>query len=120
LASGREFLRAKLGDHVPLAHGTFTSSESCDRKRFEDGGVFMPLSSAQSFFHSRLFFGHHHQAARQDDAEAFKSAVRLGLQPDCPGRRRVHPLYSQFRFSRHGLGRRRMRPGAGGLGVATT
>jgi putative ABC transport system permease protein len=47
-----EFLSAKLGDHVPIGHGVFHVIGILKTANgFEDGGVFMPLSSAQSFFH---------------------------------------------------------------------
>jgi putative ABC transport system permease protein len=47
-----EFLGAKLNDHVPIGHGVFHVIGILKTANgFEDGGVFMPLSSAQSFFH---------------------------------------------------------------------
>ncbi len=47
-----EFLGVKLDDHVPIGHGVFHVIGILKTANgFEDGGVFMPLSSAQSFFH---------------------------------------------------------------------
>ncbi|MFZ1085126.1 MAG: ABC transporter permease [Terracidiphilus sp.] len=47
-----EFLNAKLGDHVPIGHGVFhVIGVLKTANGFEDGGVFMPLSVAQKFFH---------------------------------------------------------------------
>jgi putative ABC transport system permease protein len=47
-----EFLGAKLDDHVPIGHRVFhVIGILTTANGFEDGGVFMPLSSAQSFFH---------------------------------------------------------------------
>ena len=47
-----EFLGARLGDHVPIGHGVFHVIGILKTANgFEDGGVFMPLASAQSFFH---------------------------------------------------------------------
>ena len=46
------FLGARLGDHVPIGHGGFHVIGILKTANgFEDGGVFMPLASAQSFFH---------------------------------------------------------------------
>ena len=47
-----EFLGAKLDDHVPIGHGIFHVIGILKTANgFEDGGVFMPLNSAQGFFH---------------------------------------------------------------------
>jgi putative ABC transport system permease protein len=47
-----EFLGAKLGDLVPIGHGMFHVIGILKTANgFEDGGVFMPLGVAQSFFH---------------------------------------------------------------------
>jgi len=73
-----EFLRAKLGDHVPIGHGIFhVIGILRTANGFEDGGVFMPLSSAQSFFHKQGSSSVITIKLRgKDDAEAFKSAVK--------------------------------------------
>ncbi len=47
-----EFLHASLGSQVAIGHGTFQVMGVIRTKNgFEDGGVFMPLASAQAFFH---------------------------------------------------------------------
>jgi putative ABC transport system permease protein len=47
-----EFLHATLGSAVAIGHGSFRVMGVIRTKNgFEDGGVFMPLASAQSFFH---------------------------------------------------------------------
>ena len=69
-----EFLSAKIGDHVPIGHviGILKTANG-----FEDGGVFMPLSSAQSFFHKEGSSSVITIKLRnKDDASAFKSMVK--------------------------------------------
>jgi putative ABC transport system permease protein len=47
-----EFLHAGAGSRVAIGHGSFRVMGVIRTKNgFEDGGVFMPLPSAQSFFH---------------------------------------------------------------------
>ena len=47
-----DFLNASVGRHVPIGHGTFHVIGILKTANgFEDGGVFMPLVAAQSFFH---------------------------------------------------------------------
>jgi putative ABC transport system permease protein len=47
-----EFLNAKLGSQVQIGHGAFHVIGILQTANgFEDGGVFMPLNSAQTFFH---------------------------------------------------------------------
>lgn len=47
-----EFLNASLGSQVPIGHGAFHVVGIVKTANgFEDGGVFMPLAEAQSFFH---------------------------------------------------------------------
>jgi putative ABC transport system permease protein len=47
-----EFLNAALGASVQIGHGTFHVIGIIKTANgFEDGGVFMPLASAQTFFH---------------------------------------------------------------------
>jgi putative ABC transport system permease protein len=47
-----QFLSASLGSHVQIGHATFyVIGVLKTANGFEDGGVFMPLASAQSFFH---------------------------------------------------------------------
>jgi putative ABC transport system permease protein len=73
-----EFLGAKLDDHVPIGHGVFHVIGILKTANgFEDGGVFMPLSSTQSFFHKEgassvitIKLGN------KDDAASFKAMVK--------------------------------------------
>lgn len=47
-----EFLHAAMGSHVVIGHGNFVVGGIIrTRNGFEDGGVFMPLKTAQDFFH---------------------------------------------------------------------
>jgi putative ABC transport system permease protein len=73
-----EFLGAKLNDHVPIGHGVFHVIGILKTANgFEDGGVFMPLSSAQSFFHKEGTSSVITIKLRnKDDAAAFKTMVR--------------------------------------------
>jgi putative ABC transport system permease protein len=72
------FLSAKLGDHLPIGHGVFHVIGILKTANgFEDGGVFMPLSSAQSFFHKEGSSSVITIKLRnKDDAAAFKSMVK--------------------------------------------
>ena len=73
-----EFLAAKLGDHVPIGHGLFHVIGILKTANgFEDGGVFMPLSTAQSFFHKEGSSSVITIKLRnKDDAAEFKSMVK--------------------------------------------
>jgi len=96
-----KFLAATLGSHVEIGHATFhVIGIVRTANGFEDGGVFMPLASAQSFFHK----GDSSSAVtvklrNRDDATAFKTMVRsrfpelIGLE-DAEFTR----SYSQFRI----------------------
>jgi putative ABC transport system permease protein len=47
-----EFLHSSVGSYVAIGHGTFHVIGIIKTANgFEDGGVFMPLASAQTFFH---------------------------------------------------------------------
>jgi putative ABC transport system permease protein len=47
-----EFMTTRLGNTVQIGHGSFHVAGIIKTANgFEDGGVFMPLSSAQAFFH---------------------------------------------------------------------
>ena len=51
-----EFLKAKVGSEVPIGRETFPVVGILKTANgFEDGGVFMPLASAQQFFHKEGF-----------------------------------------------------------------
>ncbi len=72
-----EFLNAKLGDHVPIGHGSFHVIGILRTSNgFEDGGVFMPLSSAQKFFHKEGSSVITIKLRNKDDAASFKSMVK--------------------------------------------
>ncbi len=119
-----EFLGAKLDDHVPIGHGVFHVIGILKTANgFEDGGVFMPLSSAQSFFHKEGASSVITIKLRsKDDAAPFKRLVKatfpnlIGLE-DAEFTR----SYSQFRILKAtawavgGCGLL-----LGGLGVANT
>ena len=119
-----EFLGAKLGDHVPIGHGVFHVIGILKTANgFEDGGVFMPLGSAQSFFHKEGASSVITIKLRsKDDAALFKSMVKakfanlIGLE-DAEFTR----SYSQFKILKAtawavgGCGL-----ALGGLGVANT
>jgi putative ABC transport system permease protein len=119
-----EFLAAKLDDHVPIGHATFHVIGILRTSNgFEDGGVFMPLSSAQTFFHKEGTSSVITIKLRnKDEAMAFKGMVKsqypnlIGLE-DAEFTR----SYSQFRILKAtawavgGCGLL-----LGGLGVANT
>ena len=119
-----EFLGAKLGDHVPIGHGVFHVIGILKTANgFEDGGVFMPLGSAQGFFHKEGASSVITIKLRsKDDAALFKSMVKakfanlIGLE-DAEFTR----SYSQFKILKAtawavgGCGL-----ALGGLGVANT
>jgi putative ABC transport system permease protein len=73
-----EFLGAKLDSHVPIGHATFHVIGIVKTANgFEDGGVFMPLVSAQSFFHKQGSSSVITIKLRtKDDVTAFKSRVK--------------------------------------------
>jgi len=119
-----EFLGAKIGDHVPIGNGVFHVVGILKTANgFEDGGVFMPLASAQTFFHKEGSSSVVTVKLRnKDDAASFKSAVKarfpglIGLE-DAEFTR----TYSQFKILKAtawavgGCGLL-----LGGLGVANT
>ena len=119
-----EFLSAKLDDHVPIGHGVFHVIGILKTANgFEDGGVFMPLSSAQSFFHKEGVSSVITIKLRnKDDTASFKTKIKakfanlIGLE-DAEFTR----SYSQFKILKAtawavgGCGL-----ALGGLGVANT
>jgi len=76
-----EFLGAKAGDYVPIGHGIFHVIGILKTANgFEDGGVFMPLGSAQSFFHKEGTSSVITVKLRnKDDIAAFKTMVKAKL-----------------------------------------
>jgi putative ABC transport system permease protein len=73
------FLTAALGSHVQIGHATFHVIGIVKTANgFEDGGVFMPLNSAQSFFHKEGTSSVITIKLRnKEDASRFKSMVKL-------------------------------------------
>lgn len=122
-ARAADFLGATLGSHVPIGHGVFhVIGILKTRNGFEDGGVFMPIGAAQSFFHKDGSSVVTIKLRSKDDAAAFKNVVRqrypnmIGLE-DAEFSR----SYSQFKILKAtawavgGCGLL-----LGGLGVANT
>jgi putative ABC transport system permease protein len=119
-----EFMSATLGSHVQIGHAAFHVIGILKTANgFEDGGVFMPLSSAQSFFHKEGSSSVITIKLRnKDDAVAFKSLIKvkyanlIGLEDA-----EFNRSYSQFRILKAtawavgGCGLL-----LGGLGVANT
>jgi putative ABC transport system permease protein len=71
------FLNATLDSHVPIGHGVFHVIGILKTANgFEDGGVFMPLTSAQSFFHKDGSSVITIKLRNRDDAAAFKTQVK--------------------------------------------
>jgi putative ABC transport system permease protein len=77
-ARAAQFLSAALGSQVQIGHGTFhVIGVLKTANGFEDGGVYMPLASAQSFFHKQGTSSVITVKLRnKDDAAAFKNMVR--------------------------------------------
>jgi putative ABC transport system permease protein len=76
-----EFMRARLGSQVQIGHGTFHVIGIVKTTNgFEDGGVFMPLSSAQTFFHKeRTSSVITIKLRNKEDASLFKSMVKASF-----------------------------------------
>jgi putative ABC transport system permease protein len=76
-----EFLGAKLDSQVPIGHATFHVIGIVKTANgFEDGGVFMPLTSAQSFFHKQGSSSVITIKLRnKDDIAAFKGMVKANF-----------------------------------------
>lgn len=119
-----EFLSASLGSHVQIGHGTFHVIGILKTANgFEDGGVFMPLGAAQTFFHKE---GNSSvitiKLRNKDDAASFKSQIKARY-PNLIGLEDAEftQSYSQFKILRAtawavgGCGLL-----LGGLGVANT
>jgi putative ABC transport system permease protein len=119
-----DFLSASYGSHVQIGHSTFHVVGILKTANgFEDGGVFMPLASAQSFFHKEGTSSVITIKLRdKNDAAAFKSAVKqkyanlIALEDE-----EFNRSYSQFKILKAtawavgGIGL-----AMGGLGVANT
>ncbi len=118
-----EFLSASLGSAVQIGHGQFHVTGIIKTANgFEDGGVFMPLASAQNFFHKEGSSVITIKLRNKEDAAAFKQQVRasfpalVALEDD-----EFTRTYSQFKILKAtawavgGCGLL-----LGGLGVANT
>lgn len=77
-ARAAEFLTAKIGDHVPIGRGLFhVVGIVRTANGFEDGGVFMPIQEAQSFFHKQGYSSVITVKLRnKNDAGVFQSKVK--------------------------------------------
>jgi putative ABC transport system permease protein len=123
-ARAAEFLSASVGSSVQIGHAAFHVIGILKTANgFEDGGVFMPLASAQSFFHKEGTSSVITVKLRnKDDAAALKSMVRAKY-PDLIALEDTEFMrsYSQFRILKStawavgGCGLL-----LGGLGVANT
>jgi putative ABC transport system permease protein len=72
-----EFLNTRLGSQVQIGHGTFHVIGILKTSNgFEDGGVFMPLKSAQNFFHKEGSSVITIKLHNKDDIPAFKSMIK--------------------------------------------
>jgi len=76
-----EFLKAIPGNTVQIGHGTFQVIGTIKTANgFEDGGVFMPLASAQTFFHKEGSSSVITIKLRsKEDASLFKSKVKTSF-----------------------------------------
>jgi putative ABC transport system permease protein len=119
-----DFLSASYGSQVQIGHASFHVVGILKTANgFEEGGVFMPLASAQSFFHKEGSSSVITIKLRdKNDAAAFKSAVKqkyanlIALEDE-----EFNRSYSQFKILKAtawavgGIGL-----AMGGLGVANT
>ncbi len=72
-----DFLNATVGSRVPIGHGTFHVIGILKTANgFEDGGVFMPLGAAQSFFHKEGSSVVTIKLRDKNDAAAFKAQIK--------------------------------------------
>jgi putative ABC transport system permease protein len=96
-----EFLNAEAGTQVQIGHGSFRVLGIIRTANgFEDGGVFMPLATAQTFFHKQGVSSVATVKLRnKDEAAAFKRAVKdkypnlIALEDD-----EFNRSYSQFKI----------------------
>jgi putative ABC transport system permease protein len=72
-----DFLNATIGSNVPIGHGTFHVIGILKTANgFEDGGVFMPIAAAQTFFHKDGSSVITVKLRNKDEAAAFKAQIR--------------------------------------------
>jgi putative ABC transport system permease protein len=96
-----EFLKADVGQTIPIGKGVFTVGGIIRTENgFEDGGVFMPLPMAQTYFHRENIASVATVKLRDNnDGSAFKKAV----EAKCGGlvalqNQEFNQSYSQFRI----------------------
>lgn len=101
-ARAAEFLGTSLGKQTTIGHETFTVVGIIRTSNgFEDGGVFMPLATARTFFHKEGSSVLTIKLRNKEDAEQFKMAVQshyknlIALED-----REFSRTYSQFRILR--------------------
>jgi len=71
-----DFLGASSGKDVPIGHGMFhVIGVIRTRNGFEDGGVFMPLETAQRFFHKEGSSVITIKLRNKEDSAAFKAQI---------------------------------------------
>ena len=96
-----EFLNAHPGERVPIGHATFRVIGILKTANgFEDGGVFMPLAAAQTFFHKEGTSSVVTVKLRsKDDVSAFKSYIQ-SRDPDLIAleNQEFTRSYSQFKI----------------------
>ena len=72
-----DFLNATVGSRVPIGHGTFRVIGVLKTANgFEDGGVFMPIGAAQTFFHKDGSSVVTVKLQSREQAAVFKAQVR--------------------------------------------
>ncbi|KAA6456485.1 ABC transporter permease [Acidobacteria bacterium AB60] len=94
------FLTASPGSTVPIGHGMFRVVGIVRTKNgFEDGGVFMPLEAARSFFHKDGSSVVTVKLHNKDDVAAFKAKVKQAF-PNLIGLEDAEfsRSYSQFKI----------------------
>ena len=123
-ARAAEFLKAELGQKIPIGAGEFMVGGILSTENgFEDGGVFLPLSDAQKFFH-REGISSVIAIKLRDQAKAAEFAKAVALK--FPGllaleNREFNQSYTQFQilnFTAWAVGICAFL--RGGLGVANT
>jgi putative ABC transport system permease protein len=95
-----EFLHAHRGDTVPVGHGSFEVVGVIRTSNgFEDGGVFMPLKAAQSFFHKEGSSVITVKLRNADELAGFKARVQAQY-PNLTALENAefNRSYSQFRI----------------------
>jgi len=95
-----EFLHAHRGNTVPVGHGSFRVTGVIRTSNgFEDGGVFMPLKTAQDFFHKDGSSVITIKLRNADDLDRFKARIQA-TYPNLTAleNSEFNRTYSQFRI----------------------